>query len=65
MPLLNSKDQELAKQEFVRDRDNLTNIYVTQVTSVQDGLRGISDKQFTDFFVYPFCDPDLFLHTQL
>ena len=46
MPILSSAEQELAIQEFLRDRDNLTNLYTSQVTLIQDGLRGVSDKQF-------------------
>lgn len=46
MPTLGSNEQELAVQEFSRDRDNLTNLYTTQVSLIQDGLRGVSDKQF-------------------
>lgn len=46
MSLLNEKNQQLAKEEFSRDRDNLTSIYLSQTTSILDGARGVSDKQF-------------------
>ncbi len=37
---------ELAKQEYSRSRDRITDIYHSQVEFIQEGLRNTSDKQY-------------------
>lgn len=35
-----------AKQEFGRDRDSVTSIYITHLDSITQGMRGTAEKQF-------------------